>query len=72
MINKLLADIAVDMVVCDLEGWDKMEYIRRIDAVMRHFIKVHHQKSQTICNDTMQLTCDLFSRPAGGNCASGI
>lgn len=27
MIVRLLADIAVDLQVCELEGWDKGEYI---------------------------------------------
>ena len=33
-ILKLLEDIRADMVVCEIEGWDKMEYINMIrDAV---------------------------------------
>jgi len=27
MKRRLLADIMVDLTVCDMEGWDKMEYI---------------------------------------------
>ena len=30
MINRLLTDILVDMQVCDLEGWDKKEYITQL------------------------------------------
>jgi hypothetical protein len=30
MIEKLLLDIKVDLVVCDIEGWDKKEYIKSL------------------------------------------
>lgn len=30
MIAKLLVDINADMMVCELEGWDKTEYPRMI------------------------------------------
>ena len=30
MILRLLADIRADMEICDIEGWDKMEYIRQL------------------------------------------
>lgn len=34
MIEKLLADILADLVVCKLEGWDPFEYIRLLrDAI---------------------------------------
>lgn len=28
MIHRVLADIVVDMQICEIEGWDKTEYIR--------------------------------------------
>lgn len=34
MIEKLLADILADLVICKLEGWDPWEYIRLLrDAI---------------------------------------
>ncbi len=30
MILKLLTDIRADLVICELEGWDKTEYINMI------------------------------------------
>lgn len=38
-IMKLLAEIRMDMAVCELEGWDKMEYINMIYAEMDGFRK---------------------------------
>lgn len=39
MIVNLYANILVDMQVCEIEGWDKMEFIRQIqDAI--EFAKV--------------------------------
>ena len=37
MITKLEADILADMQVCDLEGWDKMEYIRELQKLINSF-----------------------------------
>lgn len=37
MICKLESDILADMMVCDIEGWDKMEYIRQIRAVINSY-----------------------------------
>lgn len=34
MILRILNDIRIDMEICDIEGWDKTEYVRLIqDAV---------------------------------------
>ena len=30
MIHRLLADIRIDLEVCEIEGWDKMEYIQTL------------------------------------------
>ena len=39
MIVSLYANILIDMRVCEIEGWDKMEFIRQIqDAI--EFAKV--------------------------------
>ena len=34
MKERLLRDILVDLTVCELEGWDKMEYINEISALL--------------------------------------
>jgi hypothetical protein len=30
MIHRVLADIRIDMEVCEIEGWDKLEYLRTL------------------------------------------
>lgn len=37
MILKLLADIRLDLTICELEGWDKKEYIRMLQDELNHF-----------------------------------
>lgn len=37
MIKKLLADILMDLTVCEFEGFDKKEYIFRLKAEIDHF-----------------------------------
>lgn len=32
MICRLLQDIRVDLAICDIEGWNKLEYINRLKA----------------------------------------
>lgn len=34
MILKLHADILMDMQICDIEGWDKMEYINQLQNLL--------------------------------------
>lgn len=36
-ITRLEADILQDMMVCDIEGWDKTEFIRMVAEVVNHF-----------------------------------
>lgn len=38
-IRKMLAEILADMMVCELEGWDKMEFIERIHTETAAFLK---------------------------------
>ena len=38
MITRLEADILRDMTICDIEGWDKTEYIRQLYEVLDHFM----------------------------------
>lgn len=35
MKERLLRDILVDLTVCELEGWDKMEYINEISTLLK-------------------------------------
>ncbi len=37
MILHLYNDIMVDLTICEIEGWDKMEYIRELQEVINHF-----------------------------------
>ena len=41
-IEKLLQDILTDMKICEIEGWDKTEYIRRLRDVLNGVI--HFEK----------------------------
>lgn len=34
MITKLYADILMDINICDIEGWDKMEYINELRELL--------------------------------------
>lgn len=34
MITKLHADILMDINICDIEGWDKMEYINELRELL--------------------------------------
>ena len=47
MIVKLEADILMDMQVCDIEGWDKTEYIKQLKALLDSYdlsSTMHHTK----------------------------
>ena len=33
----LLHDIRMDMEICEIEGWDKMEYVRMIQELINSF-----------------------------------
>lgn len=39
MIERLYKDILFDMQVCEIEGWDKMEYINQLKECISHFNK---------------------------------
>ena len=36
---RIYADILADMMVCDIEGWDKMEYIRELQNMLNNLTK---------------------------------
>lgn len=37
MILRLYTDILTDMQICEVEGWDKMEYIRMLQELINSF-----------------------------------
>lgn len=37
MIAKLEADITVDMMVCEIEGWNKREYIKQLQDLINRW-----------------------------------
>jgi len=39
MKKKLLTDILVDLTICDLEGWDKKEYLNDLKKTINSLIK---------------------------------
>lgn len=44
MITRLMEDIKADMIVCSIEGWDKMEHIKAIKKEMARFEEKHNGK----------------------------
>ena len=36
-IYNLYRDILADMMVCEIEGWDKKEYLNQLKSVIEHF-----------------------------------
>ena len=38
-IVRMLGEIQLDMMVCEIEGWDKLEFIRQIQAEINRFGK---------------------------------
>lgn len=41
---RIYADILVDMKVCDIEGWDKMEYIIELQDMLNTLTKEQNEK----------------------------
>lgn len=37
MITRLETDILTDMKVCEVEGWDKLEYIRQLQQLLNRW-----------------------------------
>lgn len=37
-ILRLLGDIRMDMEICEIEGWDKMEYINQLKELLDSFV----------------------------------
>ena len=38
-IYNLYKDILIDMMVCEIEGWDKLAYLKLLKDVIEHFEK---------------------------------
>ena len=36
---KLMQDIRADLIICEIEGWDKMEYINELNELVNSFGK---------------------------------
>lgn len=36
-IYNLYRDILIDMVVCEIEGWDKLAYLKLLKDIIEHF-----------------------------------
>ena len=49
---RLLADIRVDLMVCEIEGWDKMEYIEELKALINGLVG----RSNGVANNGFNLT----------------
>lgn len=37
LILKLYTDISMDIQVCEIEGWDKLEFINMLYDILNHF-----------------------------------
>ena len=37
LILKLYADISMDIQVCEIEGWDELEFINMLYDILNHF-----------------------------------
>ena len=37
MIEKLLLDIKTDLMICEIEGWSKIEYLQELKIVINSF-----------------------------------
>ena len=44
MKHKLLNDILIDLTICDLEGWGKMEYLNDLYEMLRDITRKHLTK----------------------------
>jgi len=55
---RLLADIRVDLMVCEIEGWDKMEYIEELKALINGLVS----RSNGVANNRFNLIGDNHDR----------
>lgn len=45
MKHRIYADILADMTVCDIEGWDKMEYINELKTMLNTLGNINKPKN---------------------------
>ena len=43
MIVRLLDDIRMDLMICEIEGWDKLEYIEILKELIDSFAKAERR-----------------------------
>jgi len=43
MIVRLLDDIRIDLMICEIEGWDKLEYIEILTELINSFVKAERR-----------------------------
>jgi hypothetical protein len=52
MKDRLMRDILVDMAVCEIEGWDKLEYLDELEKLIR---ELRHGRDKNIQPDARRL-----------------
>lgn len=62
-IVRLLADITADMTICELEGWDRMEYINQLKELMDSFGGEQMSKVN-VCKNCPNCGADMRKRRA--------
>lgn len=45
MKRKIYADILTDMMICEIEGWDRLEYIKELQDMFNSLIKQKQLKN---------------------------
>lgn len=45
---RIYADILVDIMICDIEGWDKMEYIRELQYMLNSLTKEQKEHYESV------------------------
>lgn len=62
-IYNLYRDILIDMTVCEIEGWDKLEYLNLLKGVIKHFErKVKQRSDKEHTNEVLEKIKDDIGR----------
>lgn len=48
MKHRIYADILADMVVCEIEGWDRLEYIKELQDMFNNLINKTKQNNERV------------------------
>lgn len=59
MKRRLLADVLVDLQICEIEGWDKMEYVKELFELMKGIVKSENAKNNRAGKTSVRYP-DLF------------